>query len=327
MAHTRLRRVAGIYRFTTKMTADAFASFRRFLHPLLCLLGMSQPLGYNDEFPENRIVQDWERSLLERYHDNVQYRARLKSCRITRIRRYKKAKGLEHEYLIAEVLDPVSGSTRYLQVERTAADPDTRTAVQDGQDDARSNLSTQSSLASSKQLAADDHVTTRMNWPSGKENKCIEKFDCESGGLVLLDLVIVAKSVHDHSDRYRLFKRQCFWYSDMIAAVLRQVSNNVQDYFSVESVELDHSEEAEVEMFEASSGTFRSIRIYTQRKSMIDDVYEQFEPRKRELLSTVCLDSLLNNVVLVLTYSYCRSRRPKRKLDRLNRLLSSYMKR
>jgi hypothetical protein len=288
MAHTRLRRVAGVYRFTTKMTSDAFASFRRFLHPLLCLLRMSQPLGYNDEFPENRIVQDWERSLLERYHDNALYRNRLESCMITKIRRYKKTTRVEHEYLVAEVLDPVSGSARYLQVERTAADPDTKSAVQD---DARSNISTQSSLASSKKLPADDHVTTRMNWPStsGKENNCIEQFNCR---LVLLDLIIVAKLVHDHSDHYRLFKRQCFWYSDMIAAVLKQVSANVQEYSSVPSVELDHSEEAEVEMFEASSGTFRSIKIYKPRKSMINEVYERFEPRKREILSTVCLDSL-----------------------------------
>ena len=123
MAHTRLRRVAGVYRFTTKMTSDIFTSFRRFIHPLLCLLRMSQPLPYNDEFPEKRIVQDWERSLLERYYDNAHYRSRLRSCRISRIRRYKKTTGVEHEYLVVEVLDPASHWTRYLQVERTAADP------------------------------------------------------------------------------------------------------------------------------------------------------------------------------------------------------------
>ena len=332
MAHTRLRRAAGVYRFTTKMTADAFASFRRFLHPLLCLLRMSQPLGYNDEFPEKRIVQDWERSLLERYHDNAQYRDRLKSCRITRIRRYKKTTSVEHEYLVAEVSDPASDSTRYLQVERHAADPDITTALQDDEDDAdaRSNVSAQSSLGLSKKLPADDHVSTRMNWPSGRDLNCIEQFNCENGGLVLLDLVIVAKLVHDHSQQYRLFKRQCFWYSDMIAAVLRQVSANIQEYSSDGNVEHDHSEAAHIEVFEIiseNSGTFKKIPIYKQRKSIIKEVYEQFGPRKGEVLSTVCLDSLLNDVVLVLTYSYCRSRRLKRKLDRLNRLLSSYVKR
>ena len=321
MAHTRLRRVAGVYRFTTKMTSDIFTSFRRFIHPLLCLLRMSQPLPYNDEFPEKRIVQDWERSLLERYHDNAHYRSRLRSCRISRIRRYKKTTGVEHEYLVVEVLDPASNWTRYLQVERTAADPDTRTA-QDGQDDARSNVSTQSSLASSKKLPADDHVTTRLNWPN---DKCIQDFDCEHGGLVLLDLVIIAKLVHDHSEHYRLFKRQCFWYSDMIAAVLKKVSTNVQEYFTAEEVEFDHSKNATVQIWDIS-GTFKWVKIYTQRTSMIDDVYQQFEPRKRQILSTVCLDSFLNDVMFVLTYSYCRSSRLKRKLDGLNRLLSSYVK-
>jgi hypothetical protein len=58
--------------------------------------------------------------------------------------------------------------------------------------------------------------------------KCIDKLDCRHTQMILLDLAIVAKVVHDHSDKYQLFKRQCFWYSDVIIGVLQENFPRIQ---------------------------------------------------------------------------------------------------
>ena len=293
MVHTRLGRVAGVYRLTTKIASDMFSSFRIFFRPLLRILGMSQPLHYDDEFPQDRNVQDWERTLLERYGSSEAQLNRMQKARLTRISRYKKRTHVEHEYLIAEVTDRAD-QTRYVRIERTISDP----LLQDTDPEEESlstlsNASSQSSLGLSSKLLAHDHVTACTGFPvTGPSVKCIEDLQLKEGaGLILLDLAIVATLVHGHSEHYRLFKRQCFWFSDMIIGVMVEAAISVDGVESYNPRQCnDHLEDAEVEIYEG--GMFRSIKIYRRRQWMIENVHAKFNGAKSPILTSVCPDCL-----------------------------------
>ena len=56
--------------------------------------------------------------------------------------------------------------------------------------------------------------------------------------MILHDLAMISKLVHDHSEKFQLFKRQGFWYSDVITGVLEQ-------HFSVKAYVSDTSLRAE----------------------------------------------------------------------------------
>jgi hypothetical protein len=270
----------------------ALASLRRFLHPLLLILGMTTPLPHSEEFPAGTSIEDWERSLRNFYcsHDlalGPEHRDRMKSLKITKIRRYKDWKSVEHEYLVAEV--SVSDSQpRYLRIERFAQDlPASKTAAEKGPLYTISTVSSQSSLALSKKLPASDCVKAMEIWPS--VGKCIDNLNCTNSSMILLDLAIVAKFVHDHSEYYRLFKRQCFWYSDMIVAILQREFPEIQLISRSTSVEQDHSQDAQLDQFNEESGTYKKIPIYSRRMSMIEEIHAGFIPYKDDLYSSVRL--------------------------------------
>jgi hypothetical protein len=271
----------------------ALASLRRFLRPLLLILGMTTPLPHSVEFPSFISIEDWEPFLRNLYcsQDFVldpEHRDRMKSLKITTIRRYKEWKSAEHEYLVAEVSDPRSQYLRYLRIERFAQDPlASKTAAEKGSLSTISTLSSQSSLALSKRLPASDSVKTMEIWPS--VDKCIDNLNCTNSPIILLDLAIVAKLVHDHSEQYRLFKRQCFWYSDMIVAILQREFHGIQLISRSSSVEQDHSQDAQLDQFNEESGTYRKIRIYSRRMSMIEEIHTCFKPYKDDLYSSARL--------------------------------------
>ena len=133
---------------------------------------MSNQIPYNDEFPEDRVIEDLERSLLDRYRDNAKYHNRLKSSKITRVRRYKKTRHVERKYLVAEVsMPPALGDTRYLRIERSI-----------------NALPTTTGPKWAPLQSHPDHVTTMLGWPV--VDKWIEDIDCRKDEVTLLDLVI-----------------------------------------------------------------------------------------------------------------------------------------
>ncbi|KAF8809953.1 hypothetical protein BYT27DRAFT_7187278 [Phlegmacium glaucopus] len=263
----------------------SLGSLRSFLRPLLRILRMSASLEYTAEFPSNFGAEDWERTLIDFYCSNHAKRGRMNSVNITKLRRYKSGKGLEHEYLVAEIKGPDLSESRYLQIERSARDPDPKKSNSNkGSLRSITTLTSQSSLALSKTLPADDHVKTIEAWPS---DKCIYGLDCSNASATLLDLAIVAKLVHDNSREYRLFKRQCFWYSDVIVTVLERSFHEMKVQNRSQSVLNDHSESAAMEMYDELRGTFKSIPIYTPRNEIINKIQETFEKRKPEVYSLI----------------------------------------
>ncbi|KAF8799666.1 hypothetical protein BYT27DRAFT_7246023 [Phlegmacium glaucopus] len=266
-------------------------SLRTFLHPLLRILGMSTPLPRTEEFPGDVGVEDWERSLLNLYCSRDPdmgpgHRIRMKCLKITTIRRYKERKRLEHEYLVAEVSVPGLSQLRYLRIERAVEDPppSKKNTTDKSPLHAISTFSSQSSLATLKKLPAHDHVKAMEVWPN---DICIDNLNCKATSIILLDLAIAAKLVHDHSDKYHLFKHQCFWYSDMIVAVLRQGFPESQLKHESGFVEADHSPDGEMEILDEMSGTYKRVKIYSQQKPIVEEIHETFKIRKPHVYSLI----------------------------------------
>ena len=128
---------------------------------------MSVEPPYTEEFPKGMTVTDWERTLIALYSSKLgpTHHEHRTNFRITGLRRYKEQSGVQHEYLVAEV--SFQDLERYLRIERAPIDvsatndtPPSKEGVH-----AVSNRASQSSLGSSKKLAALDDVKTITNWP------------------------------------------------------------------------------------------------------------------------------------------------------------------
>jgi hypothetical protein len=105
--------------------------------------------------------------------------------------------------------------------------------------------------------------------------------------MILLDLVLVASLVHDLNNNYKLFKRQGFWFSDLIVAVLQQIFLEIQVVHRAASVEADYAHDAEIDILDESSGTFKKVPIYLLRTSFIKEIFETFATCRPRILSSV----------------------------------------
>ena len=252
------------------MHSKALTSLRSFFRPILRFLGMSSspPSPPEIEFPNYTDVGYWEVALLNCYYsrcseEGTRNRSRMEALKVISIRRYKERRHVEHEYLIAEILDPDSAQRRYLQFKRSVRDP------------------------------AHDIVSKKAGWPANTDIR-LEVLDCRPSDMILLDLAIAAKVVHDHSDKYQVFKRRCFWYSDVIIGVLHdKFPATVRNRSS--SLEVDHARHAEMEEYDKISGTFRRVPIYKRRMSLIEDIGYVFAEYRSDILSKV---NFLNASVL-----------------------------
>ena len=292
------------------MPSKFLASVRHFLRPLLRVLGMTTLSSRPQEFPQQSSIEDWEAILRSFYvsHDSDSSPLNskdMKYFKITKIRRYKERRNLEHEYLVAEVSTKEPGELRYLRIERSAEDP-VPTKSEKSSFYTLPTLSSQSSLIMSNNLPAKDHVYSVTGWPA---DNCIRYLDCRNAQIILLDLVIAAKVVHDHSSMYQLFKRQCFWYSDVVVAILEQEFPLIQ---LVESFE-DHSQKT-VEVLDEASGTFKSFPFYSRRTPIVNEIHDLYRIQRADIYLSVRL--LNNDNIPLLSFRYSR-------LQRLQLLLSN----
>ena len=244
----------------------------------------------SQEFPLNTSVEDWESSLRTFYlcqdSEGLPQSKDMRSFKITKIRRYKEKRNLEHEYIIAEVSTTVPGELRYLKIERSAEDPIPAKAEK-GTIYTLPKLSSQVSLAFSKKLHADDHVIAVRGWTGS--DSCIGYLDCRNAPIILLDLAIAAKEVHAHSSMYQLFKRQCFWYSDMVVAILEHEFPSIRLVESSDIVERARAKDAIIDVFDEVSGTYKKLPIYSRRISIVKEIHDIYQIRKQEAYDSVCL--------------------------------------
>ena len=242
------------------------------------------------EFPNDTSVVDWMNGLRERYSSpdpgkSTGHRSRMKTLKVVTIRRFKANRSPEHEYLVAKVLDPDLGQPQFLRIERSPQRhhlPTNDTAEKSPHIiPFSSNISLSSDSAPSlgvfKKLPADDYVTKVRDWPA--VDKCIDYLKCEHSPMILLDLATVAKLVHDHSDKYELFTRQCYWYSDAIIGVL------VQHFPQI--IVMDRSNLEETEIFDRLSGTYMRVSVHSRRMPLIREIHDIFVKYNLELQSSV----------------------------------------
>ena len=265
--------------------SKAFTSLRGFFHPFLRFLGMTTtPPPTEIEFTDSCVVQVWESALLARYRSrdpvsSPMERSRMNTLKVATIRRFKEKKNAEHEYLVAEVYDPDLGRNRYLRIERYVDDyPHTE------DDTSRHSIPTtlsQSSLILKKSPAV-DCVKAIATWPT--DDICIDDLTCQDSGMIVLDLAIVAKVVHDHSAEYQILTRQCFWFSAVIVSVLRKSFPQIEVSNGASSLKA-----LVMEVFDKKGGTYRRIQIYSERPEVITEIYDLFETYKDRIYSSVNL--------------------------------------
>ena len=278
------------------MPSTFYASVRHLFRPLLRLLGMAAPSpALNAEFPTEISVEDWEPILMQLYcsHDPVSGHSRyIETLKVTKIRRYKERSNSEHEYLIAQVSTTQPDELRYIQIGRFADNQaqvqPTKIPGEKGSLHAVSALSSQT-LLPLKDLPARDCARAIPEWPNPNDQVCIENINCKHASLFLLDLVIAAKVVHDYRNMYQLFRHQCFWYSDMIVAILEQEFPLIRLVERSDFIRGIRSWDAEVEVLDKVSGTYKRLPIYSRRMSIVDEIHHIFQTQRLDARSSVCL--------------------------------------
>ena len=279
------------------MHSKTSTSLRRLFRPILRFLGMSSTPPSEVEFPGDTLIEDWVVLMRDCYcsldpENSPNRRSRMDTLKVTAIRRYKVKKHAEHEYIVAKVSDPDLGQSHYLKIERNANNPTERNSCQNVTPlSSQSSLSSLASLGVLKKPLAHDHVSKMANWPT--EDICIDDIKCQDSQMILLDLAIAAKVVHDHSEIYELFKRQCFWYSDVVVAVLEMQFPKIRIVERDPSLIAVHSEEGETEVFDHLSGTYKSVLIYTRRTSLVEEIHNNFVAYRLDLRTLV---NLLKNI-------------------------------
>ena len=244
------------------------------------------------DFPHFSYAEDWAKALVRGYcshepESSASERSRMRGLQIVTIRRFKEKTNAEHEYVVAEIYDPDLNRNRYLQIERYAGDelPKPRTHS------IRHSIPTTPSQSSAvlKEYNALDFVQEITAWPTG--DICIDHVTCQdpSRQMILLDLAIAAKVVHEHSARYQALKYQCYWYSATIVSILRR--SFLEAKVSNTASSLIAANEQEMEVFPTLGGTYKTLPIYTEESNLtaITEIHKIFEKHKVEVYSSVNL--------------------------------------
>jgi len=275
------------------MALKVLASLGEFWHPLLHILGRSTKPLPTPEFPEDMSVVDWESSVLALYHSRAFDRSRINLLKVLTLRRYKELRGLEHEYMIARISFPGAEQPRYLRIERSGGDALPGTIPDKQFFHAVSVRSPQPSLALSKKLAARDHVKLVLGWPI--LDRCIEDLNCSQVSITLLNLALVAKLVHDHSERYTLLKQQCFFFADIVVAVLQELFSGAE---ITHRGNLIDGRDADMQVYDSCTDKYKWLKIYSRQMEIVNEIKSSFDQHKLLIDSSVYS---LNEPLLLLT--------------------------
>lgn len=201
----------------------------------------------------------------------------MKTLGVKTICHFKEKGDAEHEYLVAEVYDPNLGRNRYLRIGRFVGDN-----FLHNHDTSCRSISTTSSNSSLvlKKFPATDYVEAVAAWPTS--DICIVNLSCRDSQMIVLDLAIIAKVVHDYGKEYQALTRQCYWYSGVIVSVL-------QKSFSLKP---GHGQDLATQFSYKKGGTYKSIPIYSEQRDMIAKICSLFETYKDEIYSSVNLLSV-----------------------------------
>ncbi|KJA28120.1 hypothetical protein HYPSUDRAFT_34461 [Hypholoma sublateritium FD-334 SS-4] len=260
-----------------------------------------------------------------------------RQCEVVEIRRYKKNKPPQHEYLVA-VLQCQNGEKRYIRIERGSQNVDMSTGVpvlsekqtswirnyassaspksegvfppdissgswtswiksvdgdipEDPQPPPRSDhnfTSTSAFISASISKTGQAHDIASYWEPSylhARQEKQIESFKLKTP-IPLAYLAILAYVVHEEEALYNLFKYQCYWYAEMIAAVIhKQDQGNIAMPKSHNTAPqpCDHVQRC----FDPTSGKFKAISILKIRPLVVEKIEQKYLAECERLTATL----------------------------------------
>ena len=145
-------------------------------------------------------------------------------------------------------------------------------------------VATSISSKASKTLPASDQVRITTGWPTC--DTCIARLDCNGASVTLLDLATVSKIVHDASTTYQLLGRNCFWYSDVIVAVLQRKFPKIQ----VQPIKCP----SRLIIQDVLAGTYWKIPIHLREEAIIETLAQTFAERLPHNEFLVCFLSFIS---------------------------------
>jgi hypothetical protein len=149
-------------------------------------------------------------------------------------------------------------------------------------------------------------VTKVAQIPKGSKHVKTVRFTTTTAP-TLFDLAVAAATVHHDSPRYRLFKRQCYWFADVLLQVLARTyqtvdgndGNLIEDNYDEVRVPKGMDEEVFARGIEDGSfgdhsefdngGKFKIVRIYKAREEVTIKVMKDFMRRREEWEAMVCI--------------------------------------
>ncbi|KAG5640461.1 hypothetical protein DXG03_008580, partial [Asterophora parasitica] len=270
-------------------------------------------------FPtKETLVEAWYGFLANSWADvspqGVLFRSRYSELCVEEVRRYKKVVGSQHEFIVFQVRD-WNGGYLYFSIERSFNWPkDVKAAHSQGSrstptlSEARvstislssniTSIASTTSLSSVVQPPAKDTVkpVEGLSATPAKEFVLIERTHFQNIPIkpTLLDILLISHLTHKNSDRYRLFLRQCFWFSIVITTVLRKefpgvletlVADDLEDAEMDPNIPMSPANSPYINLAPAKpSGYWRAFKIQDVLPKQAIPIHEEFRKLRSEIL-------------------------------------------
>jgi len=287
-----------------------FSILKISLRGLLTAFGMSSQLNQevpNDnasDLPQDRMtVAQWCVNSKDRYAN--QDRPTFREYTVTEFARYKQKSGAEHEFIVVKVEHP-HYPVRHLKIERDrphvnaegkpilSENQQGMPLAMPGDDVSPGHWASWSSSQSppqgapspfersvgtalafsatvSKEHPANDVVTPCT--PSFHNVRQLERKDIRNCPLPLINLAILADTIHQKESLYNLFATQCYWYSDMVARVIARDHANSTDG---EVLPEDSTEKC----YEKISGKWFYIPVHRVKPRVVAVIQGEYHARR-----------------------------------------------
>ena len=141
-----------------------------------------------------------------------------------------------------------------------------------------STASLASSLESSTSDIAEDLVTGAKELPSSPHHRVISKHSIpDPGQLSLLQLALMATTVHSSDRMYTLLKRQCYWYSAMLATLVsREAGCILEPEPPLEPGSVDEDQVC-LTYHGSLAGRWKTIKISEIKETMAIQIRSQYD--------------------------------------------------
>ncbi|KAI0371463.1 hypothetical protein BV20DRAFT_1051490 [Pilatotrama ljubarskyi] len=223
--------------------------------------------------PKPIDVVDFERMFVEACRRDVidRHRDILTQCAVRSVRLYKHQRGVEHEYIVVDVVVPAVDDTpeRFigsLKCERTVAPEHSRTTNHSGAFSPASSSSGLAIPAVDQFFVWDPPMETRI--PADHRLAYTHDFP-PAQRPPLARLIAAASALHDEAPNYVVTTHQCYWYANVLFRILvREASDQVPLQPGVSFTEGDTTRAPDVPPKTVNAGTFISVFKFVTKRTI-----------------------------------------------------------